>query len=161
MVAMVCDKVKVNVLAVHVHVLPTNSKLFLMQFLLWLITLCNESLSIVIYLRTLSEQYPQLPAEKDFTHNLLSSADISLQKQGGELSILTQFVLERPKLQAGEHLLPDLVEFYHWLHTQLAYIVSYDMAKELKIGQVVERVVERYSKDFRKHVKDLYERVKG
>ena len=115
----------------------------------------------IVYLRTLGEQYPQLPTEKDFTHNLLSSADISLQKQGGELSMLTQFVLERPKLQAGEHLLPDLMEFYRWLHTQLAYIVSYDMATELKIGQVVERAVERYSKDFGKHVQDLYERVKG
>ena len=75
--------------------------------------------------------------------------------------MLTQFVLERPKLLAGGHLLPDLVEFYMWLHTQLAYIVSYDMATELKIGQVVDRAVERYSKDFGKHIQGLYERVKG
>ena len=75
--------------------------------------------------------------------------------------MLTQFVLERPQLLAGGHLLPDLVEFYLWLHTQLAYIVSYDNATELKIGQVVERAVERYSKDYGKHVKDLYDRVKG
>ena len=75
--------------------------------------------------------------------------------------MLTQFVLERPQLQAGGRLLPDLVEFYLWLHTQLAYIVSYDKATELKIGQVVERAVERYSKDFGTHVKVLYERVKG
>ena len=44
--------------------------------------------------------------------------------------MLTQFVLERPQLQAGGRLLPDLVEFYLWLHTQLAYIVSYDKATE-------------------------------
>ena len=75
--------------------------------------------------------------------------------------MLTQFVLERPQLQAGGCLLPDLVEFYLWLHTQLAYIVSYDKATELKIGQVVERAVERYSKDFGTHIKELYERVKG
>ena len=115
----------------------------------------------ILYLRTLGEQYPQLPTEKDFIHNLLSFGDISLQKQGGGLSMLTQFVLERPKLLAGGRLLRDLVEFYLWLHTQLAYIVSYEMATELKIGQVVERAVERYSKDFGKHIKDLYERVKG
>ena len=75
--------------------------------------------------------------------------------------MLTQFVLERPQLQAGGRLLPDLVEFYLWLHTQLAYIVSYDKATELKIGQVVERAVERYSKDFGTHIKELYKRVKG
>ena len=75
--------------------------------------------------------------------------------------MLTQFVLERPQLQAGGRLLPDLVEFYLWLHTQLAYIVSYDKATELKIGQVVERAVERYSKDFGTYIKELYERVKG
>ena len=75
--------------------------------------------------------------------------------------MLTQFVLERPQLQAGGRLLPDLMEFYLWLHAQLAYIVSYDKATELKIGQVVERAVERYSKDFGTHIKELYERVKG
>ena len=75
--------------------------------------------------------------------------------------MLTQFVLERHKLQAGECLLPDLVEFYLWLHTQLAYVVSYDIANKLKIGQVIERAVERYSNEFGKHVKDLYERVKS
>eukprot|EP00731_Ephydatia_muelleri_P026790 Em0018g890a len=116
-----------------------------------------ENGSIFIYL---DEQYPHFPTETDFIHNLLSSGDISLQKQGGGLYMLTQFALERPQLQAGERLLPDLVEFYLWLHTQLAYIVSYDKATELKIGQVVERAVERYSKDFGKHVKELYEMVK-
>ena len=75
--------------------------------------------------------------------------------------MLTQFVLERPQLQVGGRLLPDLVEFYLWLHTQLAYIVSYDKATELKIGQVVEQAVKRYSKDYGTHVKKLYERVKG
>ena len=75
--------------------------------------------------------------------------------------MLTQFVLERPQLEAGGHLLPDLVEFYMWLHTQLAYIVSYENATELTIGKVIERIIERYSNDFGKHLKDLYERVKG
>ena len=75
--------------------------------------------------------------------------------------MLTQFVLVRPQLQAGGHLLPDLVEFYLWLHSQLAYIVSYDKAAKLKIGTVVKQAVKRYSKDVRTHVEELYERVKG
>eukprot|EP00731_Ephydatia_muelleri_P021730 Em0014g321a len=110
--------------------------------------------------RYLDEQYPHFSTEKDFINNLLSSVDISLQKQGGGLYMLTQFVLERPQLQAGGRLLPDLVEFYLWLHSQLAYIVSYDRAAELKIGTVVKQAVKRYSKDVRTRVERLYERVK-
>lgn len=112
--------------------------------------------------RSLDGLYPLFPTEKYFIHAMLSSGDTSPgQKQAGELSILTQLVLERPQLLAGESLLPDLVEFYRWMHNQLAYIVSKDRSAKLKIGQVIELAVARSSKEFGKHLKALYERVKG
>ena len=73
---------------------------------------------------------------------------------------MAQFVLESPKLQIGEYILPDLVEFYLWLHNQLAYTVSYEKAAELKLGLVLRRVTAKYSKEFQDHINDLYERVK-
>ena len=33
--------------------------------------------------------------------------------------LLSRFSMEWPRLQAGGLLLPKLVEFYQWLHTQL------------------------------------------
>ena len=39
--------------------------------------------------------------------------------EGGELMLLSRFSMEWPILQAGGLLLPKLVEFYQWLHTQL------------------------------------------
>ena len=69
--------------------------------------------------------------------------------------------MQRAQLEAGGHLLPDLVEFYLWLHNQLAYVVSKDKAAELKVGQVIDKAVARYTTDLAKRVKDLYERVKG
>lgn len=68
-------------------------------------------------------RYPYFPSEQDFTHSVLSSEDIQSYAQGGELHLLTRFVLEWPRLQAGGLLLPDLVEFYWWLHTTLGGLV--------------------------------------
>jgi len=69
--------------------------------------------------RRLELRYPHYPSERDFTHSVLSSGDIRNQAQGGDLYLLARFAQEWPRLQAGGMLLPDLVEFYQWLHTAL------------------------------------------
>ena len=69
--------------------------------------------------RRLELHYPQFPSEEDFTHRLLGSGDLQQHSEGGELMLLSRFSMEWPRLQAGGLLLPKLVEFYQWLHTQL------------------------------------------
>ena len=69
--------------------------------------------------RRLQLCYPHFPSESDFTHSVLSSGDIRSHARGGELYLLARFAQEWPRLQAGGLLLPDLVEFYQWLHTAL------------------------------------------
>lgn len=69
--------------------------------------------------RCLELHYPQFPSEEDFTHRLLGTGDLMQHSEGGELMLLSRFSMEWPILQAGGLLLPKLVEFYQWLHTQL------------------------------------------
>ena len=70
-------------------------------------------------IRRLELHYPQFPSEEDFTHRLLGTGDLKQHSEGGELMLLSRFSMEWPRLQAGGLLLPKLVEFYQWLHTQL------------------------------------------
>ena len=63
--------------------------------------------------------YPHFPTEQDFIHSVLTSGDIQSHTQGGDLYLLDRFAQEWPQLQAGGLLLPDLLEFYQWLHTAL------------------------------------------
>lgn len=58
-------------------------------------------------------------------------------------------------------LLPDLVEFYQWLHTALAHIVTYERATTLPIGRVVHLAAVRYPREMGDHLVALYERLKG
>ena len=50
---------------------------------------------------------------------VLSSRSIQSYACNGDLYVLGRFVQEWPQLQAGGLLLPDLIEFYQWLHTVL------------------------------------------
>ena len=61
-----------------------------------------------------------------------------------ELHVLYQFVLKRPLFNAGGRLLPDLVEFYLWLHEELAYCVLADDAEQLSIGVAMSTVLDSY-----------------
>ena len=54
-----------------------------------------------------------------YAHSVLSSGDIHSHVQDGDFYLLGKFAQEWPRLQAVGLLLPDLVEFYWWLHTAL------------------------------------------
>ena len=71
------------------------------------------------FCRSLGLSYPHFPTEQDFVHSVLSSGDTQSHSQGGNFYLLGHFAQEWQWLQAGGLLLPDLVEFYHWLHTAL------------------------------------------
>ena len=74
----------------------------------------NDSLA---FCRCLWQWYPHFPTERDFIHIVLNYGDIQRHTQGGDLYLLGRFAQEWPRLQAGGLLLPDLLEFYWWLHT--------------------------------------------
>ena len=61
-------------------------------------------------------------------------------------------------MQAAGALLPDLLQLYHWIHNELAYLVTYDDAQTCTIQEVIERESEKCEGPDLIH---LYERVKG
>lgn len=63
-----------------------------------------------------------------------------------DLFLLKQFMLNYDRFEVGEYLLPDIVEFYQWLHKHLAHIVTIEKATELPIHGVVNLAAKRMSK---------------
>ena len=76
-----------------------------------------------------------------------------------QLFALRQFTLEQKRLQVGGALLPDLVEFYKWIHTQLSHLVTYQRAKQISIGNVISLTAKRYSQQLCDHLNKLFKRI--
>lgn len=68
--------------------------------------------------------------------------------------------MEWPCLRIGGALLPDLVKFYQWLHTDIAPLLTYDQASTMTIGKVIARVETNVKKEEGVLIRELYERVK-
>ena len=109
--------------------------------------------------RRLEVQYPHFPTEQEFTHSILSVGDLQQHSEGGKLCLLAKFSMEWCRLQCGGMLLPDLVEFYQWLHTNLSHLITYEQASKLTIGHVIKLAKQNSSKDYGSHLWDLYKRV--
>ena len=107
--------------------------------------------------RNLELRYPYYPTAQDFTHSVLSSGDVVRE----DIALLSRFSLQWRRLQAGGELLPDLVELYQWLHTDLAHLVSYNKACTVTIRKVINRAMRKYSRDRGQHLEQLFLRVKG
>ena len=77
------------------------------------------------------------------------------------LFALHLFTLEYERLQLGGALLPDLVEFYQWIHTHLSYLVTYEKAQQITIGKVISLSAKRYSQELCEHLTDLFKKIIG
>ena len=86
--------------------------------------------------RRLQVHYPHFPSDQELTHCIVSAGDLQQHGEGGKLRLLASFTMEQPHLYRGGVLLPDLVEFYQWLHMDLAHLLTYDHASSITIGQV-------------------------
>ncbi len=105
----------------------------------------------------LEVHYPHFPTMDEFSQTMLSSVDIG-DASKNEFYVLSKFVLEYPRLKAAGALLPDLLEFYQWIHSELAYLVTRKYAEKESIGTVITKAEEKYAGiDLNK----LYEKVKG
>ncbi len=52
-------------------------------------------------------------------HRIVSYGELEQHLEGGDLRGLSEFAQGWRRLQEGGLLLPDLVKFYQWLHTEL------------------------------------------
>ncbi len=109
----------------------------------------------------LEVHYPHFPTLDEFFQIMLSSANVSDTKN--QLFVLSKFALEYPRLETAGALLPELLEFYRWIHIELAYRVTFKYAENHTIQDVIEKADGEYKKHDVKGVEllQLYEKVKG
>ena len=96
----------------------------------------------------------------DFFLQLFSST--ILDNDDCPLYSLYQFILLRPKLNAGGMLLPDLVKFYLWSHNELSYTVTLDDAKRVTVGEMLKLYLEKhYLGEDKERIVEMFEAVAG
>jgi len=113
-------------------------------------------LCVWFYSRTLNQQYPHLASENEYMKSLVAAREIH-NLNDEHLFILHRFTLEHDRLQLGGALLPDLVEFYQWIHTHLSHLVTYKRAQEITIGDVIKLSAKRYPPKLYEHLSSLYQ----
>jgi len=105
----------------------------------------------------LGTHFPHFPTEEEFSQSMLASANVS-DVTHNKFYVLSKFALTYPRLKAGGALLPDLIEFYQWIHTELAYLVTKKYAQKNGFEEVITKADQKYEgRDLLK----LFERVKG
>ena len=106
----------------------------------------------------LEQHYPH-PVTEDNYIKFLAEATEASNCNHTHLFVLHQFTLKRKLLQSGGALLPDLVEFYQWLHIHLSYLVAYEKATEITIGNVISLSAKRYPQEACTKLTHLIERI--
>lgn len=101
--------------------------------------------------------FPTFPSEEDLIHAILGEG----KQDGGGLELLPEFAMKYKCLQLGTKLLPDLVEFYTWIHTNLSHLLTAEQASNNPISRIVNLAEKNMNKRSARHIRDLYERVKN
>ncbi|XP_019858199.1 PREDICTED: uncharacterized protein LOC100640592 [Amphimedon queenslandica] len=99
-------------------------------------------------MRELSRSVPELnicPAKNGFLYCILFSNN--LYNVDSKLYVLYQFLLRRPALNAGAHLLPVLIDLYNWIHSQTCYMVTLDVAKSTSTFKVLTSILQQHFPD--------------
>ena len=107
------------------------------------------------HFRILNQQYPHLATENEYMKSLVAARETH-DLNDEHLFVLHRFTLEHDRLQLGGALLPDLVEFYQWIHTHLSHLVTYERAQEITIGDVIKLSAKRYPPKLHERLTSLY-----
>jgi len=111
----------------------------------------NTLLTDLSILRT---HFPHFPTEEEFSRSVLASVNVS-DVTHNQFYVLSKFALTYPRLKAGGALLPDLIEFYQWIHGRLAYLVTKNYAQKHGLEEVISKADQKH------YLFQLYDRVKG
>ena len=74
--------------------------------------------------------------------------------------VLSKFICKLPELQTTLPFLPDFIEFYQWLHKDLAGVLTPEKADKLSIKKLVDQMSRHYSGESGRKLRSLYQRVK-
>jgi len=102
--------------------------------------------------------YPHFPADTTALDTLLSLPDVQVKSQD-KLAVLSKFIYKMPEIQTILPFLPDFMEFYQWLHRDLAGVLTPEGADRISIKKLVDRMSRHNGESGSKL--SLYKRVKG
>lgn len=123
-----------------------------------IVTYVGIVLMQIIFHRILEQHYPYPATEADYMRSLVNATEVN-DCDYTHLFVLHQFMLESKKLQVGGALLPELLEFYKWIHTHLSHLVTYEKAQKITIGNVIDLTAKRYSQKLHDHLANLFKDV--
>ena len=103
--------------------------------------------------------YPHFPADMTVLDSLLSLPDVQVKSQD-KLAVLFKFICKMPEIQTILPFLPDFMEFYLWLHRDLAGVLTPEGADKISIKKLVDRK-SRHNGESGRKLMSLYKRVKG
>ena len=103
--------------------------------------------------------YPHFPADTTVLDSLLSFPDVQVKSQD-KLAVIFKFICKMPEIQTILPFLPDFMEFYQWLHRDLAGVLTPEGAERITIKKLVDRMSRQYGESGSK-LMSLYKRVKG
>ena len=108
---------------------------------------CESAFNLFIIYRELRKNVKQLQIHggtpfDDFLSILLSST--MLHDRKCELFTLYQFILTRPALNIGAIVLPKLVDLYSWIHNNLQFKVTSEIAKSQSVRTVLESLLDQF-----------------
>ena len=126
------------------------------------ITSLNTCFNHINFHSQVDKVFPVHANPTDFFLQLFSST--FLNEKDGSLHFLYQFILHRARLNAGGKLLPELVQFYRWIHNELNYTVTFDDAKSNKVTvkKMLDLYLERhYLGEEKERIVGMFESVAG
>ena len=92
-------------------------------------------LNLCFSCRKLEESYPCFADEHSFLMFIMTST--SFCDETGYYYPLYQFLLDRPKLYNVISVLPDMVDFYQWIHQQFPCCFTKEESKLITIGELL------------------------
>ena len=114
----------------------------------------------VLFLRQIQTCYPHFPDNTTALYSLLSLADVRMESQE-KLMLLSQFICKMPEIQTTLPYLPDFMEFYQWLHRDLAGLLTPETVHKISIKNLVKQMSKHYGGEKGDKLMSLYQRVKG
>ena len=109
--------------------------------------------------RQMDSHYPHFPVHAGALHSVLSLPDVETRSQD-KLVVLSKFICKMPELQTTLPFLPDFMDFYQWLHKDLAGVLTPEKADKISIKGLVDQMSRHYSKESCRELIGLYQRVK-
>ena len=109
----------------------------------------------MITCRSMKLRYP-----KQLTYDNLAYMLQATPMVQEKIKLLSQFVLEYPRLHVGSSLLADLIHLYQWLHRELAHTMTKETATKLTVAKLNKQLSFKCPDKFEEY-ETLFQRVSG